>query len=187
MKATTQAEGRPYYLNWELQKAAEKLLREIMMVKPGETVLITCDTTNDERVINATAGAALTMGAYPIVMQYPASLEQAIMIEPTKPVLEAIKAADVWIEYDYQLFYTRGWKQAMDCGTRQITAASMDINMMLNVIGRFDHKKIVELGERLVVLHNEAKQMRITSPGGTDLTFACEGKRCPLRCLDRKF
>ena len=63
MKATTQAEGRPYYLNWELQKAAEKLLREIMMVKPGETVLITCDTTNDERVINATAGAALTMGA----------------------------------------------------------------------------------------------------------------------------
>ena len=178
MKATTQAEGRPYYLNWELQKAAEKLLREIMMVKPGETVLITCDTTNDERVINATAGAALTMGAYPIVMQYPASLEQAIMIEPTKPVLEAIKAADVWIEYDYQLFYTRGWKQAMDCGTRQITAASMDINMMLNVIGRFDHKKIVELGERLVVLHNEAKQMRITSPGGTDLTFACEGRLC---------
>lgn len=36
MKATTQAEGRPYYLNWELQKAAEKLLREIMMVKPAK-------------------------------------------------------------------------------------------------------------------------------------------------------
>ena len=94
MKATTQAEGRNYYLNWELQKAAEKMLREIMKVQPGETVLITCDTSNDERVINATAGAALTMGAYPIVMQYPASLDQAIMIEPTKPVLEAIKAAD---------------------------------------------------------------------------------------------
>ena len=94
MKATTQAEGRNYYLNWELQKAAEKMLREIMKVQPGETVLITCDTSNDERVIHATAGAALTMGAYPIVMQYPASLDQAIMIEPTKPVLEAIKAAD---------------------------------------------------------------------------------------------
>ena len=93
MKATTQAEGRNYYLNWELQKAAEKMLREIMKVQPGETVLITCDTSNDERVIHATAGAALTMGAYPIVMQYPASLDQAIMIEPTKPVLEAIKAA----------------------------------------------------------------------------------------------
>ena len=178
MKATTQAEGRNYYLNWELQKAAEKMLREIMKVQPGETVLITCDTSNDERVINATAGAALTMGAYPIVMQYPASLDQAIMIEPTKPVLEAIKAADVWIEYDYQLFYTRGWKQAMDAGTRQITAASMDINMMLNVIGRFDHKKIVQLGDRLVDLHNAAKQMRITSPGGTDLTFSCEGRKC---------
>jgi leucyl aminopeptidase (aminopeptidase T) len=141
-------------------------------------VLITCDTTNDDRVINATASAAHAMGAYPIVMQFPASLDQAIMIEPTKPVLEAIKAADVWIEYDYQLFYTRGWKQAMDCGTRQITAAAMDINMLINVIGRFDHKKIVELGDRLVVLHNEAKNMRITSPGGTDITFSCEGREC---------
>ena len=178
MKATTQAEGSTYYLNWELQKAARKMLIEIMKVKEGETVLITCDTTNDPRVINATAGAALTLGAYPIVMQYPASLDQAIMIEPTKPVLEAIKAADVWIEYDYQLFYTRGWKQAMDCGTRQITAASMDINMMLNVIGRFDHAKIVALGDRLCELHNNAKQMRITSPAGTDLTFSCEGRKC---------
>ncbi|MDO4339522.1 MAG: hypothetical protein Q4C91_15770 [Eubacteriales bacterium] len=178
MKATTQAEGQNYYLNWELQKAARKMLVEIMKVKEGETVLITCDTTNDMRVVNATAGAALTLGCYPIVMQYPASLDQAIMIEPTKPVLEAIKAADVWIEYDYQLFYTRGWKQAMDCGTRQITAASMDINMMLNVIGRYDHHKIVELGDRLVELHNNAKEMRITSPGGTDLTFSCEGRLC---------
>jgi len=178
MKASTQAESHTYYLNWELQKAAEKMLREILKVQLGETVLITCDTSNDERVVNATTGAALTMGAYPIVMQFPASLNQAIMIEPTAPVLEAIKAADVWVEYDYQLFYTRGWKQAMDAGTRQITAAAMDINMMLNVIGRFDHKKIVDLGDRLVALHDTASSMRITSPGGTDLSFSCKGRLC---------
>ena len=29
MKATTQAEGRNYYLNWELQKAAEKMLPDV--------------------------------------------------------------------------------------------------------------------------------------------------------------
>lgn len=178
MKASTQAESRDYYLNWELEKAARKMLVEIMKVQPGETVLITCDTSNDERVVNATSAAALTLGAYPIVVQYPASLDDPMLIEPSKPVLEAIKAADVWIEYDYQLFYTQGWEEAMKAGTRQITAASMDINMMLNVIGRFDHHKIVALGDRLVTLHNEAKQMRITSPGGTDLTFSCEGRLC---------
>ena len=178
MKASTQAESQNYYLNWELQKAATKLLTEIMKVKAGETVLITCDSTNDERVINATASAALTLGAYPIIVRYQASLDNPMLIEPTKPVLEAIKAADVWIEYDYQLFYTQGWEEAMKAGTRQITAAAMDINMMLNVIGRFDHAGIVALGDRIVDLHNHAKQMRITSPAGTDLTFSCEGRLC---------
>ncbi|MDR0839883.1 MAG: hypothetical protein LBN26_00630 [Christensenellaceae bacterium] len=178
MKATTQSNSHTYYLDWEVQKAARKMMEEIMKVKPGETVLITSDTTSDQRVVNAAAGAAMDMGAYPIVMQFPASLEQAIMIEPTPPVLAAIKAADVWIEFDYQLFYTRGWKQAMDAGTRQLTAAAMDVDMLINVIGRYDHATIVKLGNRLVDLHNAAKNMRITSPGGTDLTFSCEGRKC---------
>ncbi|HEX2946171.1 MAG TPA: hypothetical protein VHT96_09490 [Clostridia bacterium] len=178
MKASTQSSTHTYYLQWEVQKAARKLIREIMLVKPDETVLITCDTTSDERVVQATAGAAMEAGAYPIVMQFPASLEQAIMIEPKPPVLEAIKAADVWIEFDYQLFYTRGWKKAMDAGTRQLTAAAMDVDMLINVIGRYDHSKIVALGNRICELTNASKKMRITSPGGTNLTCLCEGRKC---------
>jgi Leucyl aminopeptidase (aminopeptidase T) len=178
MKASTQSGTHTYYLNWEVQQAARKIIRDIMLVKPGETVLITSDTTSDERVVQATAGAALEAGAYPIVMQFPASLEQAIMIEPKPPVLEAIKAADVWIEYDYQLFYTRGWKQAMDAGTRQLTAAAMDVDMLINVIGRTNHPKIIELGNRICELTNMAQKMRITSPAGTDLTCLCEGRKC---------
>lgn len=178
MKASTQSESHTYYLNWEIQQAARKIIREIMLVEPGETVLITSDTTTDERVVHATAGAALAAGAYPIVVQFPASLEQAIMIEPKPPVLEAIKAADVWIEYDYQLFYTRGWKQAMDAGTRQLTAAAMDVNMLINVIGRPDHTKVIELGNRICHLINNAKKMRITSPAGTDLSCLCHGREC---------
>ena len=91
MKASCQPESHTYYLSWEVQQAARKVIRDIMLVKPGETVLITSDTTSDERVINATASAALEHGAYPIVIQFPASLEQAIMIEPTSPYSEAIK------------------------------------------------------------------------------------------------
>ncbi len=49
MKAATQPSSHTYYLNWEVQQAARKIIREIMLVKPGETVLITTDTTSDER------------------------------------------------------------------------------------------------------------------------------------------
>jgi len=177
MKAPTQAETGREYLSWEILQAAKKIINDIMLVKPGETVLITADTTSDIRVIQATAAAALDAGAKPIVMTFQASLEKAIMIEPTPPVAEAIKAADVWIEYDYQLFYTRGWKAAMDAGTRQLTAAAMDINMLINTIGRVDYPKMVELGNAIVDLINESKEMRITSPSGTDLMCSTEGRR----------
>ena len=49
----TVAEHIRYALDHPIDSAP---LREL--VKPGETVLITCDTTNDERVVNATAAAA---------------------------------------------------------------------------------------------------------------------------------
>ena len=45
MKASTQSGSHTYYLNWEVQQAARKIIRDIMLVKPGETILITSDTT----------------------------------------------------------------------------------------------------------------------------------------------
>jgi len=176
MKAATQAEAGREYMHWEIFQAATKVIRDIMLVTPGESVLITTDTTSDMRVAQALATAALAADAKPCVMTFQASLDKEIMIEPEPPVLEAIKAADVWIELDYQLFYTRGWKAAMDAGTRQLTAAAMDINMLMNTIGKVDYPKMVELGETICELINASKEMRITSPAGTDLVMSTEGR-----------
>ena len=169
MKAATQAEAGREYMHWEIFQAASKVIREIMLVQPGETVLITTDTTTDMRVAQALATAALAAEAKPTVVTFPASLHKEIMIEPQPPVQEAMKAADVWIELDYQLFYTRAWKAAMDAGTRQLTAAAMDINMLMNTIGKVDYPKMVELGDAICDLINASNEMRITSPAGTDL------------------
>ena len=114
--------------------------------------------------------------AYPIVHAViPPVLEKAIMIEPTPPVLAAIKAADVWIEYDYQLFlYPRleagdgcrhppAYRGCHGCG-----------DMLINVIGRYDHKKIVcPWANRICDLTNAAKKMRITSPRRKPTYPAC--------------
>jgi len=176
MKAATQAEASREYMHWEIFQAASKVIRDIMLVQPGETVLITTDTTCDMRVAQALATAALAVDAKPSIITFQASLHKEIMIEPAPPVLAAIKAADVWIELDYQLFYTRGWKAAMDAGTRQLTAAAMDINMLMNTIGKVDYPKMVELGNTICELINASKEMRITSPAGTDLVMSTNGR-----------
>jgi leucyl aminopeptidase (aminopeptidase T) len=176
MKAATQAESSREYMNWEILQAAKKVINEIMLTQPGETVLITADTTSDFRVIQATAAAAVAAEAKPVVLTFQASLDKEIMIEPTPPVAEALKASDVWIDYQYQLFYTRAWKAAMDAGTRLFLAAACDVNMLMNTVGKVNYPKMIELGDTIVDLINTSSQMQITSPNGTDLTMSTEGR-----------
>ena len=46
------------YLKYELYKGAMKLVQDVMLAKPGETVMVTADTSTDMRVANALAAAA---------------------------------------------------------------------------------------------------------------------------------
>lgn len=63
-------ESRPEYYSFEMAKAARKFVEQIMLVKPGEHVVITADTGSDSRVVNATAQAVYAADASPIVMWY---------------------------------------------------------------------------------------------------------------------
>ena len=44
-------EPRDEYLAYETWKGAMVLLRDVMLVKPGENVLVTGDTSSDRRVM----------------------------------------------------------------------------------------------------------------------------------------
>lgn len=39
------------YLSYEVSKAAYKLVHDVMLVQPGENVVITGDTSTDKRVL----------------------------------------------------------------------------------------------------------------------------------------
>ena len=64
-------EMRDEYKRLDVAKGAMKLLRDIMLVKPGENVVISYDTCNDERVVKALANAAYTIDAVPTVVYIP--------------------------------------------------------------------------------------------------------------------
>ena len=50
-------EPRNEYLAYETWKGAMVLLRDVMLVKPGENVLVTGDTSSDKRVMDAFSGS----------------------------------------------------------------------------------------------------------------------------------
>lgn len=50
---------------FELQRAADKLIRDIFAVKKDEVVVITADTGSDMELVNAVASSAYSAGAKP--------------------------------------------------------------------------------------------------------------------------
>src|SRR3712207_2909799 len=93
MEVTNRIESRPKYLSFEVAVGARKLVEEIMLVRPGEHVVVTGDSSTDRRVADATAQAVAAAGATPTIVWYETRPTSAM--EPPKPVANA----DVWIEF----------------------------------------------------------------------------------------
>lgn len=160
----------------ELAAAAMKLVRDVMLVKPGETVVITCDTGSSEEIVEATARAARTVGAIPVVLRVP--LPPKAHMEPPKPMADAIKASDVWIEYAFRpIFFTSAYQEAVAAGTRYLNVARAQVDWFIRVIGEVDYPKMIELGDRLLELTNRADVVRVTSPAGTDISGRNGGRK----------
>ena len=58
------------YCSMETMNGALKLVRDVMLAKEGETVVVTCDSSGDRRVAEAIGDAAYAIGAKPIVLYY---------------------------------------------------------------------------------------------------------------------
>lgn len=178
MELALGTEPRQEYYAFELAKGAKKLVEDVMLVKPGENVVITADTVSDWRVVQAVAQAVFVMDARPVVLWY--ETQPNAQMEPPPPVARAVEVADVWIELAVAyILYTEARQKATQAGCRYACMSGMDVDMIVRTIGRVDYPRMMELGDKLCELTQGADEIRITSPAGTDL-LAHNGGR-PVR------
>jgi leucyl aminopeptidase (aminopeptidase T) len=176
MELVLGTEPRTEYRSFEAAAAARKLIEQIMLVRPGETVVITADTASDMRVVRATAEAAFVAGAHPIVLQYETRPRPGL--EPPAPVAAAVKAADVWIEFSVAYtIYTAAHRAAIDAGCRFNVLTAMDVDMLLRTIGNVDIPRMLELGERLTAVFSNTDRITMRSEAGTDISGTMKGRR----------
>jgi leucyl aminopeptidase (aminopeptidase T) len=178
MELALGTEPRQEYYAFELAAGAKKLVEDIMRVKAGENVAITADTASDWRVVQAVAQAAFTAGARPVVLWY--ETQPNAQMEPPPPVARAVEVADVWIELAVAyILYTEARQRATQAGCRYACMSGMDVDMIVRTIGRVNYPKMLELGDKLCELTQQADEIHMTSPAGTDL-LAHQGGR-PVR------
>jgi leucyl aminopeptidase (aminopeptidase T) len=160
----------------ELIKAAQTLVKDVLQVKKGEEVLIYADSAADEAVTHATAGAVLSAGGTPAIILFQTKKNPAE--EPPATVAAALMAADVVVEFSVQyLLYTKAQLEALEKRNRVfICLTGCDTEAMVRTIGMIDYMKVIELGNKLAEMTTNAKEIRITSPSGTDFTGKIGGR-----------
>lgn len=169
-------------LEFELQKAADRLINEMLKVKVGETVLITADTSSDETVVNATAASAHAAGAKPIVIWTitPGGVGKAADKDiPVNTLSEALSATDVWIEYNKQwLLYSTPFESAYkrNKSLRYVCLVEMNPDLLIRNIGNVDIKGLAVFMKKLSEMHKGVKKMKVTAASGTHLEFECDSR-----------
>lgn len=170
-------------LDFEVARAALKLVRDVLKVSEGEEVAITADTSSDIDVVRATASAVEAVGGKPIVVVHstpPGVGKAADPYIPLKALIGLLNSVDVWIEYNkawllYSTVYERVLKENKKI--RYMCLVGMDKDMMVRTIARVDIPLLYEFQRRLADITRRARRMRITSPAGMDVEFENDPER----------
>ena len=92
-------EMRDEYMSYEIAKGALTLAKDVLLVKEGETVVVTGDSCTDRRVVEAIAEAVFAIGGCPTVIYSPTAPNSCM--EPYAPIAAAVASCDVWVEVTY--------------------------------------------------------------------------------------
>jgi leucyl aminopeptidase (aminopeptidase T) len=172
-------ETRDEYMSFELMRGALTLVRDVMLVKPGENVVITGDSCTDRRVVEAAASVAFAVGGKPTVIYSPTAPNSCV--EPYAPIAAAVERADVWIEFAYSyVMHTPCFRAALDAGCRYICLTGMDVMMMVRTIANIDYDLVIELGETLQRHVQDSDEVVVKSASGSDLKGYNRGRRVRL-------
>ncbi len=160
---------------YELPKAAHILMRDLLQLKSGETVVITADTQSDSRVVQAAAAAVHSLDAKPMVIMLAAPLGVGKAADPMLPVdalAAALSHADAWVEFNEQwLLYSTPYERAMAGSSRlrYMCLVGMTVDMMVRLIGRVPFDLLSDFMHRVTDLTQKSRHMHITTPAGNDL------------------
>lgn len=169
-------EMRDEYRSYETSKAAMKMVKDVMLVKENEDVVITSDSSTDMRVVKATANAVYSVGGNPIIINYPTTFKS--YQEPWRSISAAVINCDVWIEFSYTtVMHSPCFQKALDNGVRYACFTGMDTIMLQKTIGDVNYPLLVEFGEYMKSRIEKANKIEITCPNGTNLIAYNKGRK----------
>ncbi len=165
-KAAATITGPAQKLVAQLEAAARTALETCLAVKAGETVLVITDEPKRE-IGTAIWRVAKTLGAEAMLTEImPRSRNGE---EPPAPIAALMAASSVVLcPTSKSLTHTAARREACAHGARIATLPGITEDMMIRCLAA-DYNAIAERSQRLSVALESGKEVRVTSPAGTDI------------------
>ena len=169
------AGGNPALSRVDLSPGARRLVHVNGRVQPGEAVVVVTDPTM-LRYADAVAATAREAGAAVTVCIIPMRDQDGQ--EPPPPVARAMaEAAVIFSPVRISITHTRAMRAVLDAGARVcMMTAYTDAIMTSAALCRTDFEAQADVCHRLGAAFTNGALVHLTSPRGTDLRFAIEGR-----------
>ena len=166
--------------------AGEILIKEVMLTKPCEHVLITADTGTDMAVVRALWDAAIALTDKVAVLMGPQLPYQGGFADPyiSDPLRAAMANCDVWVELGFPyLAGSKAFDAAMENGrTRYYLSPGLTAEAMVRLFTNVDLDDLFAVQQAFdaYLVSVDGKPCRITNAGGTDVTFNLSTSHSPF-------
>jgi 2,5-dihydroxypyridine 5,6-dioxygenase len=151
----------------EMMPGAMKAVAQCAAVKPGENVVIACDT-NKLRLAEALAAAAYAVGGVPTITAFPPTGAHGRQVP--EPVVGACAKADVYfLPTSWSMTHTDARIAAQQNGARGATMCEVTEDCLATGGILADFEAADRLGRRIGSLMETATEIRLTTPSGTDM------------------
>lgn len=156
-------------------RGAKVILETLMKVKQGENVCIVTDT-NKIDVAKVLMAETVSIGAdVSLCVMKPQKTNGE---EPPPPIAAAMKASDVTLSPTTKIIsHTKARLEAQQVGCRHCLMSDFTLDMLISGGIEADFVGIKPKVEKLAALLANAKELRLTTPAGTDLKMRVEGRR----------
>jgi leucyl aminopeptidase (aminopeptidase T) len=152
-----------------------RVVRDYLGIAAGERFAIVVDDRTDPEIPAELAGAARSLGADPVVVVIAPRARSGS--EPPAPAAAAMAAADVVLcAASTSLYHTTAKAAAQRAGARGVFNAPYRADAWRHGAMTADFVAIRARAERLAALWRRTREVRVTSPAGTDLRARVAGR-----------
>lgn len=158
-----------------MMQGARTIMDNCVSLKAGETVLIVTDMVQ-EKIARVLACAAVERGAEVVVSVM--KPRKRAGEEPPKLIAESMKHADVvLIPVSYSVTHTFAVKEAAEHGARLLVLTDFTEDMLISGGIEADFRALKPICKGVADAFAKGSRVRVTTPGGTDLTLDITGRR----------